>query len=370
MATVWTSRSSFGKACCSAGSEPGRTALRAKVCGMRRFSNEEEEHRFVRALRAHGPRVLISLYFFNNLAQGLQLWRSNNGAFPLVAAAVALPAAALAANAHARFAAAVCCAELAHASAAVVLDVGGTRWRSGVWFVDELMVKKFSLLGGGLMLLLQLHFGPGASGTRRANSGGGGGGGGGGDSGGIGGGGGGGPTAGTVGGLLGVGQRGWSVRQSAAIAAGRVLLGAVFLFAGYSELRRQLASVRREGHGGHGGGGGGSGGGRARRMRAPGDGHDQIWAKLSECLVALPLVAGWQTRRAAAALAALCVLEALVQWPWWLYYCGDPYRLGWYYAISAREHFVVNLSLAGGMALLRGFGAGRFSVDAMLRKED
>ena len=124
----------------------------------------------MRALRAHGPRVLISLYFFNNLAQGLQLWRSNNGAFPLVAAVVALPAAALAANAHARFAAAVCCAELAHASAAVVLDVGGTRWRSGVWFVDELMVKKFSLLGGGLMLLLQLHFGPGASGTRRANS--------------------------------------------------------------------------------------------------------------------------------------------------------------------------------------------------------
>jgi alanyl-tRNA synthetase len=318
-----------------------------------RFSNEEEEHRFMRALRAHGPRVLISLYFFNNLAQGLQLWRSNNGAFPLVAAVVALPAAALAANAHARFAAAVCCAELAHASAAVVLDVGGTRWRSGVWFVDELMVKKFSLLGGGLMLLLQLHFGPGASGTRRTNSGGGGGDG---------------PAAGSVGGLLGVGQRGWSVRQSAAIAAGRVLLGAVFLFAGYSELRRQLASVRREHGGGRGGGGGG--GGRARRMRAPGDGHDQIWAKLSECLVALPLVAGWQTRRAAAALAALCVLEALVQWPWWLYYCGDPYRLGWYYAISAREHFVVNLSLAGGMALLRGFGAGRFSVDAMLRKED
>ena len=36
--------------------------------------------------------------------------------------------------------------------------------------------------------------------------------------------------------------------------------------------------------------------------------------------------------------------------------------------LPARD--VVNLSLAGGMALLRGFGAGRFSVDAMLRKED
>ena len=329
----------------------------------RKFDNEEDGGRCGYAhrwFRVHGPRVLLALYFFNNAAQGLQLWHAGNRPFPLVSLVVALPATALAANVRTRFAAAVCCVELAHGAAAVVVDVAGTRWRSGVWFVDELMVKKLSLLGCGGMLLLQLHFHSGAGGsgsmggTRRGAavaisgddcSG----------NGGVGG-----PA--TVGGVLGVGRRGWSVRQSAAIAVGRVLLGAVFLFAGYSELRRQLASVRREGGGGRAP--------RVRRMRSPGDGHDQMWAKLSECTLSLPLVAGWQTRRVAVALAALCALEALVQWPWWLYYCGDPYHLGPYYAISAREHFVVNLALAGGMLLLRGFGAGRFSVDAMLRKED
>lgn len=315
-----------------------------------KFSNEEVENggrRCMACVRAHGPRMLLALYFMNNLAQGLQLWHTNNRPFPLAPLVVALPAAALAANVYPRFAAAVCCVELLHGAAAVVLDVVGTRLHSGVWFVDELMVKKLSLLGCGLMMLLQLHFGGGASSRISGSSR---------DVGSAG------PGPATVGALLGVGRRGWSLRQSAAIAMGRALMGAVFLFAGYSEVRRQLASVRRDG--GHGRAA------RVHRMRARGDGHDQMWAKLSECALSLPLVMGWQTRRAAAGLATLCALEALVQWPWWLYYCGDPYHLGPYYAISAREHFVVNLALGGGMLLLRDFGAGRFSVDAMLRKED
>jgi|EP01047_Picozoa_sp_COSAG01_P047265 uncharacterized membrane protein YphA (DoxX/SURF4 family) len=38
--------------------------------------------------------------------------------------------------------------------------------------------------------------------------------------------------------------------------------------------------------------------------------------------------------------------------------------------MHAREHFVVNVSVAGGLILLRNFGAGRFSVDAMLKKTE
>ena len=38
--------------------------------------------------------------------------------------------------------------------------------------------------------------------------------------------------------------------------------------------------------------------------------------------------------------------------------------------LSGSEHFVVNVSVAGGLVLLRGFGAGKYSVDELMKKQD
>eukprot|EP01052_Picozoa_sp_SAG31_P033692 SAG31_NODE_3842_length_3824_cov_1.823356_3_plen_56_part_00 len=44
--------------------------------------------------------------------------------------------------------------------------------------------------------------------------------------------------------------------------------------------------------------------------------------------------------------------------------------VGPFYKMHAREHFVVNVSVAGGLVLLRSFGAGKYSVDELMKKRD
>lgn len=41
-----------------------------------------------------------------------------------------------------------------------------------------------------------------------------------------------------------------------------------------------------------------------------------------------------------------------------------------HYAAHVRSHFVTNLAVSGGLLLLQGFGAGRYTVDEMLKKKD
>lgn len=38
--------------------------------------------------------------------------------------------------------------------------------------------------------------------------------------------------------------------------------------------------------------------------------------------------------------------------------------------MHSREHFFVNMATAGGLLLLQTFGAGKYSVDAMLKKNE
>ena len=66
--------------------------------------------------------------------------------------------------------------------------------------------------------------------------------------------------------------------------------------------------------------------------------------------------------------------EALVQWSglhWyasgWLYDWAD---FGAFYKMHAREHFVVNLAVAGGLILLHIHGAGKYSMDEYLKKQE
>lgn len=42
-------------------------------------------------------------------------------------------------------------------------------------------------------------------------------------------------------------------------------------------------------------------------------------------------------------------------------------RPSWSYAAHVRLHFVTNLAVAGGLLLLAGFGAGRYTVDNLIK---
>lgn len=67
------------------------------------------------------------------------------------------------------------------------------------------------------------------------------------------------------------------------------------------------------------------------------------------------LVVGWQTRLAALALAAFCVLAAL------LFHTDFADR-------NQVLHFQKDLAIAGGLLALFAFGAGRLSVEGIRRR--
>jgi uncharacterized membrane protein YphA (DoxX/SURF4 family) len=88
------------------------------------------------------------------------------------------------------------------------------------------------------------------------------------------------------------------------------------------------------------------------------------WPKLAEFTLALPFVVGFKTRLVSMLLATCLVLEALIYWNFW------TTLLGVGYSIHARDHFSVNIGVAGGLLLLQSFGGGKYSVDELLKKND
>lgn len=50
-------------------------------------------------------------------------------------------------------------------------------------------------------------------------------------------------------------------------------------------------------------------------------------------------------------------------WSWWIS------SLGVGYMIHSRQHFAVNIAVAGGLLLLQSFGAGKYSVDEYIEKK-
>jgi uncharacterized membrane protein YphA (DoxX/SURF4 family) len=69
-------------------------------------------------------------------------------------------------------------------------------------------------------------------------------------------------------------------------------------------------------------------------------------------------------------LATSLVLEALYAWSWWKI-PGNPDSFSHHRrAIHYREHFVTNVATAGGLLLLQKIGAGKYSVDELLKKKD
>lgn len=70
---------------------------------------------------------------------------------------------------------------------------------------------------------------------------------------------------------------------------------------------------------------------------------------------AILLVVGWETRSVAAALAAYTFAITLIFHNFWAYPGADAY--------GQTIHFFKNLSIIGGMLVLTGCGAGRYSLD-------
>jgi len=146
-----------------------------------------------------------------------------------------------------------------------------------------------------------------------------------------------------------------ATKYSGVLLVFRVSISAFFMFVGISEINRQLASHTPDAMG------------RMPNQRPPGDGHDEIWAKLLQFSLSLPMLVGLKNEIVAPLTALVCFAEAFWCWQFW---SATAAGLGHGYQVHAREHFAVNIAVAGGLLLLSNYGAGKYSVDAYLKKRD
>ena len=184
-------------------------------------------------------------------------------------------------------------------------------------YINELMAKKFSLLGCvGLLIACRVHQSEG----QRAFS-----------------------------GLL-LESSTISNKVSIGLLFGRLLIAVLFLYVGLSELHRLLF--------------------QPFTPYLPGDGHDVVWPKAVELVLSLPFILGWRTELVSRMLALSLILEALYAWSWWAI-PGDAHTFAHHRrAIHYREHFVTNVATAGGLLLLQKIGAGKYTVDELMKKQD
>ena len=83
-----------------------------------------------------------------------------------------------------------------------------------------------------------------------------------------------------------------------------------------------------------------------------------------QLLLSVPFTLGFRTTAVARLLALSLVLEAFYAWAWWR--LEGPHRR----AIHSREHFATNIATAGGLLLLQKMGAGKYTVDELMKKKD
>ena len=125
---------------------------------------------------------------------------------------------------------------------------------------------------------------------------------------------------------------------------GRLLMASIFFYAALSELLRLLLPT-------------------ALKDIDPDDPHNIVWPKLVELALAIPFVLGARTAMTARALAVTLAIEAGSVWQFW---AADalPQRL------HMREHFSVNVAVAGGLLLVQEVGGGKFAMDHILKKAE
>jgi putative oxidoreductase len=119
--------------------------------------------------------------------------------------------------------------------------------------------------------------------------------------------------------------------RDAAALAGRLLIAALFLIDGWSKVRGYAPAVAY-----------------MEKFSVPGLLLPAVIGV--ELGGGLLLVAGWQTRLAALALSAFCILAAL------LFHSNFDDR-------NQLLHFQKDLAIAGGLLALFAFGPGRFSIE-------
>jgi putative oxidoreductase len=122
-----------------------------------------------------------------------------------------------------------------------------------------------------------------------------------------------------------------SMLRDATLLASRVLLGTIFIVEGYEKIVGYAAA--------------------AAYMQKYGVSDVLLPLVIAvELLAGLAIVAGWQTRSAALALAGFCILAAL------FFHLDFASR-------NQSIHFFKNLAIAGGFLALLANGAGAWSVD-------
>ncbi len=120
-------------------------------------------------------------------------------------------------------------------------------------------------------------------------------------------------------------------------ALGRVLISAIFLFSGFSKITAPAATI-----------------GFIESVGLPAPELAYLLAVVVEIGGGLALIAGFQTRWVAAALAGFSLATAIV----------------FHNALSDQNqfiHFFKNVAMAGGLLQVVAFGGGRYSIDGFRR---
>lgn len=124
---------------------------------------------------------------------------------------------------------------------------------------------------------------------------------------------------------------------------GRVLLAFMFITAGFAKLGDLPGTMAYTASGGI-------------------PGFLGVLATALEILGGLAILVGWQTRWAALALAAFCVVAG------YLYHFVPAQSLQGMEQFAQMSAFYKNVTIAGGFLVLAAFGPGAYSLDARQRR--
>jgi putative oxidoreductase len=136
-----------------------------------------------------------------------------------------------------------------------------------------------------------------------------------------------------------IGSEPMTATQSAGLLVARILLAFMFVLAGFGKLGDVSGTMAYTASGGI-------------------PGVLAIPAIGVEILAGLAILAGWQVRPAALALAAFTVVAG------YLFHYVPAQGLEGFAAMSEMNHFYKNLAIAGGFLALAATGPGAYSVEA------
>jgi len=264
-------------------------------------------------------RLLVCLYFVNSAYTSIQIWYVYRQPFDPWAAVILPAALCVIIDFKTNFFASVLLIFAAWESGHRFYTQISSFILHGSLYINELMVKKLSLLGATALIIaqrFQIDKQPAA-----------------------------------IAGLVLEAKKTMSTQKSFVMLLGRLMMSSLFLYVGITEVRRQMDNTMQIG-------------GQVHHRRPAGDGHDNMWSKLIELVLCIPFVIGFKTNFFARSLAVVLVLEAFINWSWYT----SNLHAG--YIIHAREHFFVNMGVAGGVILLSMVGAGKYTVDELLKKNE